>query len=193
MRAQTAGSSRRPAWPERPQRSGDIEVPVPVAPNRADPARQAIIIALAGILGAVAIFFLLTRALNFGSGDSSGVDIRIGDSVWQPGSTDRLSSDIDKAGPLLVSDVSGTGDRDLYLQHVGEDPNQGWTAFAARQPDQSRPCTALWEDSSRTFVDSCNGSVYPESGEGLPMFPVTISADGAIAVDLNAASREATE
>jgi hypothetical protein len=36
-----------------------------------------------------------------------------------------------------------------------------------------------------SFVDNCDGTAYPPSGEGLPQFPVSVDAAGDLSVDLS--------
>ena len=132
------------------------------------------------------MWFLFTRATDLAS--SGQVDVNLGSSVFQAGNIDRLSDDIDKAGPLFLPDLVGR-DRDIYLHHVGDDPEEGWTAFAARPLDSPRECFVEWEPDDRTFVDNCDQTTYPETGDALPSYPVLIDADGNLSVDINAAER----
>jgi hypothetical protein len=111
---------------------------------------------------------------------SGEVRVRIGDDTFRPGRAEVLAEVIAEKGPLLVADVAG-GDRDLILQHLGPGPEQGWHAFAARPLDAPRDCFAQWDAGARHFVDSCDGTVYPADGAGLPSFPVRIN-DGELEV-----------
>ncbi len=136
----------------------------------------------ATILGVVAMVWLFTQV--GGSGSSANVQVSIGDEVFAAGFVDRLADDIENLGiPLLLSDVSG-GDRDVYLQHIGDDDLTGWYAFGVRPLDATRDCYVEWQSDSETFVDNCDGTVYPADGEGLPPYPVAIDADGFLTVDI---------
>ncbi len=101
---------------------------------------------------------------------------------------DRLSDDIADVGPLLFGDLVGR-DRDIYLQHIGDDPTTGWYAFAARTIDSPRDCFATWEAAEQHFTDSCSDTVYDETGDGLPHYPVSVSDDGQLSIDINADNR----
>ena len=119
------------------------------------------------------------------------VQLSIGDEVFAPGNIDRLSEDIAREQtPLLLSDVSG-GDRDIFLQHIGDEPTTGWFAFAVRPLDAPRDCFVNWERDQQLFSYNCDDRTFPANGEGLFQYPVLISETGQITIDLNAAEREA--
>ncbi len=159
---------------------------MPVGKTSAPP-RQIIYLIVATILGIAAMTFLVLRTTDLAQrGD---LQLNIGDEVFAPGNVERLSSDIEKFGPLLLSDPAG-GDRDIYLQHLGTDDNQGWTAFAVRPIDATRDCFVTWQASDLLFAYNCSDETFGPDGEGLPSYPVTIDADGNMAVDLNAADRQ---
>lgn len=154
---------------------------MPVAKRGESGGRQLAMLGAATVLGVAAMIWLFTQVGGVGSGRD--IELNLGDTVFFPGNVDRLSSDIATLGPLLFSDVSG-GDRDLYLQHLGDDERQGWSAFAARQGDATRDCSVEWQADDAQFVDACDGTIYPADGTGLPQYPVTIDADGNITIDI---------
>lgn len=159
---------------------------MPVGSTKAPP-RQIIFLFVATILGFVAMYFLFTRTNDLAQ--SGEVQLSIGDQVFGPGNVDRLSEDL-KTDPLLLSDVSG-GDRDIFLQHTGDEPETGWFAFAVRPIDAPRDCFIKWEADERQFSYNCDDRTFPADGEGLFQYPVAISPTGDITIDLNAADREA--
>ncbi|MEZ5225640.1 MAG: hypothetical protein R2710_02915 [Acidimicrobiales bacterium] len=72
----------------------------------------------------------------------------IGDDVFLAGNVDRLADDIAKLEtPLLLGDVSG-GERDIFLQHIGDDDRAGWYAFAVR-PLAPPDCFVEWQPTTR--------------------------------------------
>ena len=110
------------------------------------------------------------------------------------GRTEKVAED----GPILYADTAG-GDRDIVLQHLGDDPGEGWIALAARPPGVPRECTIQSRDRDEPFrlldadgevTDACDGREFPPDGEGLPSYPVRVDGDGRLDVDLNAAARE---
>ena len=159
---------------------------MPVAKGGPAPARQAVVVGLGAALGVLAILFLVFQADRLIGG--TDLDIQISDGIYKPGPVDELAAGIDESGPLLLSDPAG-GDRDLWLSHTGEDDDDGWQAFAVRPPTKARDCFVQWTEADRTFVDNCDGTVYPENGEGLPRYPVSIDADGNLSINLNVAPR----
>jgi len=161
---------------------------VPVAESSRAPARQALLVGLGAVLGVVAVLFLVLQADRLvGQAD---LDLDISDGIYRPGPVAELAEGIDTSGPLLLSDTSG-GDRDLIVTHTGDDLETGWHAFAARQPAAPRDCFVVWSADERTLVDNCDGTVYPETGEGLPQYPVAVDGDGILSIDLNSAPRVA--
>ena len=137
-------------------------------------------VGLAGVAVALGLFLgmlLLAR----GGGD---VEIRLGDRDFRDMETGRISAEIADRGPILFPDVAG-GDRDIILQHLGDDPATGWLAFEARRPGQSRECTFTWRPEQGDFVNSCDATdVVDASGTGLRHFEVAV-VDGDVRVDIN--------
>lgn len=161
---------------------------MPVGSTKAPP-RQIIFLFAATILGFVAMYFLFTRTNELAQ--SGDVQLSIGDQVFGPGNIDRLSEDIDREQtPLFFGDVAG-GDRDIFLQHIGDEPENGWFAFAVRPIDAPRDCFISWEADERQFSYNCDDRTFPADGEGLFQYPVAVSPAGDITIDLNAADREA--
>ena len=162
---------------------------MPVGSTKAPP-RQLIFLFIATVLGIVAMYFLFTRTTELAQ--SGDVQLNIGDQVFAPGNVDRLSDDIEAQDtPLLLSDPAG-GDRDIWLQHVGDEPESGWFAFAVRHPDAPRDCFVQWQVDEQLFTYNCDDRTYPADGEGLFQYPVIIADNGEITIDLNAADRETT-
>ncbi len=80
----------------------------------------------------------------------------------------------------------------MILQHLGDDPDEGWSAFLAAPIDESRDCTWEWQPDEEVFRAKCDPDrTAPADGAGLPQFRVTV-IDGQVDVDLNADAREAT-
>jgi hypothetical protein len=163
----------------------------PVARSQGHTGR-ALAVAAAGVVVAIGVAAALAVLANRGT-----VDVRLGSDTFAEHDAEDAARDIAENGPILLPDLAG-GDRDIYLQHFGDDPNEGWIAFAARPPGVSRSCTLQWDsrdevfrllDSSGKVSGECDGREFAADGEGLPMFPVTVDADGNLDVDLNAADR----
>jgi hypothetical protein len=155
-------------------------------------AGRALAVAAAGVVVAIGVAAALAVLANRGT-----VDVRLGSDTFAEHDAEDAARDIAENGPILYPDTAG-GDRDIYLQHFGDNPDEGWIAFAARPPGVSRACTLQWNgndevfrllDSSGKVSGECDGREFPPDGEGLPMYPVTVDTDGNLDIDLNAADR----
>lgn len=143
---------------------------------------RAATVALVGVVVLALALALVTLAL----GNKKSADLKIGDQTFQGGSTERLSKEIAERGPIFYGDVSGRMDRDMILQHQGDDTEKGWHAFLAAPIDKSRDCTWQWKPKEEIFRAKCDPSLTaPADGTGLPQFKVTIT-NGRIDVNLNA-------
>jgi len=153
----------------------------PVAPSNNHVGRAALV-ALVGVV----VLFLGVGLATFALRNKNSPDLRLGDQTFQAGTTKDRASEIARHGPFLLGDVSGRKDRDLILQHVGTNPNTGWSAFLAAPLNKPRDCTWVWRPATHDFVAKCDPHLTaPADGAGLPQFQVTIT-DGRLSVNLNA-------
>ncbi len=145
-------------------------------------------------VGVALVLLVLWGASVFTSRQDS-FDVRLGDQTFQGGNAERLADEIADRGPIIYGDISDTGtgsSRDVILQHLGDDPEEGWYAFRAQPPDQGRECTWDWRPDEELFRASCDASLTaPADGEGLESYPVEVT-DGKLDVDLNFDRRETT-
>ena len=142
---------------------------------------RAAAVALVGIFVLVVGLGLTTLALK----GRNSTDLDLGDQTFQGGRTSRLAANIAEDGPIFYGDVSGRKDRDMILQHLGDDEEKGWYAFLASPLDKPRDCTWTWQPDEELFRARCDEDLTaPADGAGLTQFKVTIS-DGRIDVDLN--------
>jgi len=151
-------------------------------------ATRAIGVATVAVVLVMGGLFLAAVALSGQDGQS----VRLGDSTFQGGSAERLAAEIADQGPIIYPDVSGGRDRDLILQHLGDDHRRGWYAFRAQPPDKPRDCTWQWRAEQRRFRARCDHDLTaPADGRGLERFPVKV-VDGRLDIDLNFADRTTT-
>jgi hypothetical protein len=155
-------------------------------------AGRALLIAAGGLV--------LTLAVAWGLSvlDSKGkVDVKLGDDTFADLNAERTAKTIAEDGPFVLADASAGGDRDIVLQHLGDDDETGWLAIAARPDGAPRNCTIQWQaddqvfrllDDDRKPSDECDGREFPADGGDLEKFPVKV-VDGRLDVDLNAADR----
>lgn len=160
---------------------------MPVAQGGRPPARQAALIGLGALCGLLAVVFLVTRLDRLNSGQAA--EIELGNPVFSIGQAAEIAPVIAEQGPLLLPDAA-RGDRDVWLNHLGSDPTRDWVAFAVRPPDAPRDCFVDWSPGDRTFVDTCDGRVYPENGDGLVQYRVSVDPDGGLVINLNAPDGE---
>ena len=138
--------------------------------------------AIVVVMGVV-LFVIALPSLN----ESGSVSTPTRALTFAAGPAKERAAAVAADGPFLFSDVGG-GDRDIYLQHVGTDPLQGWTAFDARFPGSPRECTLVWNRETEVFrePDSCpNPRTVPADGTGLAIYPVNVTADEQVVIDLD--------
>jgi hypothetical protein len=156
---------------------------VPVAQSRGHAGKALLISAVAVVVGVVLLAFV-AMAANRGN-----VDIRLGDERFDAGRTERLAKAIDTGGglPFLYPDLTDR-ERAIFVQHTGDDPDEGWIAFSAFDPDDP-DCQVEIDRDEEILVNSCDETVtYPLDGEGLRQYPTSVE-DGRVYVDLNAEAR----
>lgn len=90
-----------------------------------------------------------------------------------------MAERIAETGPRAYQDPRG--DRDVYLQHTGDDPEKGWVLVLAYPPDAN--CAVLWDVKRDVFEAPCTGRTYPPDGTGLTTFPAPVQ-DGKVVIDL---------
>lgn len=159
----------------------------PVARSSGHAGRALVI---SGVAVVVVIGGLLLAAVLVNR--QSSTSLRLGDSTFQGGSAERLADEIADRGPIIYTDVSGSANRDIILQHLGTDVTRDWYAFRAQPPRKPRSCTWQWQRSMRRFEARCDRALTaPADGRGLERYPVRV-VDGRLDIDLNAAARTTT-
>jgi len=163
---------------------------MPVQESRKRSARS-VVMAVAGVAVGIVLVLLLFVVAIPSLTESGTVEVKLGSDTYDAGSATARAENISTGGPLLFSDVS-SGNRDIYLQHIGDDIATGWYAFDARRPGQGRDCTLSWQASLSNFRDPCDGAVIAADGTGLLSSTVTISDNGKVIVDLRGDAVETT-
>jgi hypothetical protein len=136
-------------------------------------------LAAAGLLlgiGALAFFVLaVTRSGRFSSDSSplrpTDAEFNVGDAAARAATIERDRT------PLLFQDPADF-QRPIWVNHLGDDDDDGWYAFAAAIDS----CAVEWDVDAQAFED-CDGNRYPPDGAGLPQFEVRVE-DGEVVVDL---------
>ena len=134
-------------------------------------------------IGAVVVGIVLVGVvLNLAT--DPDVDVNLGDDVFEVGRATNLAPEIAERGPLLFQALRGT--RDIYVQHLGTEPREGWMTFDAYATGSDRTCQLQWRHSRKVFVDPCDDKVYPADGTGLVHYKTTVNRDGIVVADLRA-------
>jgi len=151
-----------------------------------------------GVLALVLAVGAAWGLLELASGDNPSTQLRLGDDVFEAGNAVRLSTQIDKDGPLLLSDVSGRGQtRPIVVNHFGDDPDIRWVAFDAAAPGADENCFLKWNPERELFeersaVDGaqheedelCRDLTVPPNGEGQDQYPWRVDPEGLLIIDL---------
>jgi hypothetical protein len=141
------------------------------------------VLAVSGLVFAL-VLVLLVFIFAIPNLTSSGkIEPQLGPERFDAGAAPDRAAEIAARGPFLLPDVAGN-DRDVFIQHVGADPHEGWLAFAARQTGASRDCTLEWQSERNEFVDPCDGTTIDASGNGLTQYSVEVSDSGEVIVDI---------
>jgi hypothetical protein len=159
---------------------------MPVAQSRGH-AGKALLVAGVGVAVALLLAFLVAQAAHRGD-----VDIKLGDDRFDAGQVESIAEAIDDGDglPLLYQDLVGR-DRNLYVQHLDDNPRRGWVAFGAFDPDDPS-CAVGLDRVAGVLVNACDPDVtYPLDGTGLRYYPAVVE-DGRLYVDINERSTTTT-
>lgn len=164
----------------------------PVERRRTGHTGRALVIAAVGVAAAIGLAFGMAVLAERGT-----VDVRLGEDIARIGEIDDLAQAIDRDGPIFHQDLAG-GERDIVLQHLGNDPADGWFALAARPQGVPRQCAIQWQEDENLFrlldgetggvTEDCDGREFPADGGDLPRYEVTVR-DSRLYVDLWADER----
>ena len=134
---------------------------------------------MAGVVVAVGLLWLLTVLISNRTVTPRGP---FEQDAFEVGRVSRLARRV----PFLLPDASPNRARDVYVQHLGDDEEEGWLVFSALAPGQTdRECFLRWDERRESFRDPCEGTEFPADGTGLTQFPSDVSDDGTLTVDLN--------
>lgn len=159
---------------------------MPVAQSRGH-AGKALLVAAVGVVVALGLAFLVAQAASRGD-----IDINLGDDRFAAGQVESIAEAIDDDDgiPLLFADLVG-GSRNLYVQHLDDNPRKGWVAFGAFDPDDPS-CPVEIDRDEKTLVNSCDAAVtYPLDGTGLRYYPTVVEGNR-LYVDINELSTTTT-
>jgi hypothetical protein len=128
---------------------------------------------------------LVLGVARLASDPDSGVDIRLGVDTVNLGAAERYAGEIAQRGPLIFPDASPNRERDVVVNHVGDDWRTGWFVFAARREGEGRECTFEVDRSSGVLVEPCaDDAPVPSDGAGLRQYSWEVTQDGDLVIDL---------
>lgn len=152
---------------------------MPVAQTRGH-AGKALAIAAVGVAVALGLAFVVATLASRGD-----VEIRLGDDRFDAGRVERIAARIADDGglPLLYQDLTG-GNRNVFVGHLDDNPQRGWVAFGAVDPNDP-DCAIRLDREAEILVNECDETVtYPLDGTGLRYYPTSVE-DGSLFVDIN--------
>jgi hypothetical protein len=151
---------------------------VPVA--RSD-NRRSTIVGVVGLLFGAALMVVGLIALSTRGSESKRTERLTPAKEFRVADAKGKAAEVAKEGPLLLPDPA-TFNRPIFLQHVGDDANQGWSAFDAVAPGCRNSLT--WQADRKMFVDPCSKRELDSAGGDQFHYPTRVD-DNAILVNLD--------
>ena len=150
---------------------------MPVAQGPQVTARNVLVIGMSAVLVAGLLVLMFWILLSRGN-----TTVVIGDQDFNAGNAVSQANAISEAGPILYPDLLSGGQRDIYLTHQGDDPTQGWLAFAARRAQDPRECYFEWDNETAAFYltsvpnsdITCEPATVNPLGTGLRQYRVEV-------------------
>jgi hypothetical protein len=139
-------------------------------PRRRSQSR-AIALGVVGVVIGLGLLFGLAWAAGHGKVDVGN----LGDKEQWVGNADRLAKRVAKDGPFILPDLSPNKGRVVYLQHLGNDDDKGWSTILAGSED----CPVQWTGAG---FEDCRGT-YRADGRGLTRYKTWVKRNG-VYVDL---------
>ena len=144
--------------------------------------RSIVAASLAGLAATIVLVFFVVQ---FASRRPD--EVNLGDKRFVVGRADRFAERIDEQGaPILFKDpLTSRPGRELYVQHLGDDEEEGWLAIEAYSPGERKlECLLSWDPKTDEFVDPCSDARYPADGTGLTVYPGEVDDRTAVVIDL---------
>ena len=156
----------------------------PQFPRVRNPRRTRMVVG-AAIFGVVLAAALVLLVVRFASQRPD--DVNLGNDRFEVGRADVFARAIDRDGPILFKDpLTSRAGREIYVQHLGDDEDEGWLALDAYAPGAPREerCILEWDAAEDVFVDPCGDAKVPADGEGVRTYPGEVDDRGAVIIDL---------
>lgn len=153
-------------------------------PRVRNPRRTRLVVG-AAIVGVVLAAALVLLVVRFASQRPD--DVNLGNDRFEVGRADVFARAIDRDGPILFKDpLTSRAGREIYVQHLGDDEDEGWLALDAYAPGAPREerCILEWDADDELFTDPCGDAEVPADGEGVRTYPGEVDDRGAVIIDL---------
>lgn len=137
---------------------------------------------LIGILAVVFAVLVILFVLHLAR--QPGAKVNLGDQEFSVGKADKIAAAVRRSRTPLLFQALRPGAPDLFVQHLGPDPDHGWAAFAATGPGAPRRCQLRWRPAQQDFTDPCTGQAYPADGGGLDHYAVRVDPSRTVIVNL---------
>ena len=157
---------------------------VPNLPRVRNPGRTKAIVA-ASLVGVAVTVLLVVFVVRFASERPD--EVNLGPQEFEVGRADVFARAIERDGPILFKDpLTSRPGREIYVQHLGDDEDDGWfalDAYASGAPREER-CILEWDASDDVFRDPCGDAEVPADGDGVRTYPGEVDDRGAVVIDL---------
>jgi hypothetical protein len=156
----------------------------PNLPRVSNPKRTRTIVG-AAILGVVLASFLVLLVVRFASERPD--EVNLGRDRFEVGRADVFARAVDRDGPILFKDpLTSRPGREIYVQHLGDDEEEGWFALDAYAPGAPREerCILEWDRADEVFTDPCGDTEIPADGTGVRTYPGEVDDRTAVIIDL---------
>jgi hypothetical protein len=161
-------------------------VTVPNLPRVENPRRTKAIVAGA-VLAVVVTGLAVLLVVRFASQRPD--EVNLGKQRFEVGSAEVFAKAIRRDGPILFKDpLTKRPGREIYVQHLGDDEDEGWLALDAYAPGAPRQerCILRWEAKRRAFTDPCGDARVSEDGAEVRTYPGDVDDRGVVVIDLKA-------
>jgi len=145
-------------------------------------------IVAAAIFGVLLASVLVLLVVRFASERPD--EVNLGRDRFEVGRADVFARAIDRDGPILFKDpLTSRPGREIYVQHLGDEEDEGWLALDAYAPEAPREerCILEWDRDDRVFRDPCGDAEVPADGTGVRTYAGEVDDRDVVVIDLRTA------
>ena len=160
----------------------------PNLPRVRNPRRTRMIVG-ASLLGVFLTSLLVVAVVRFASQRPD--EVNLGRDRFEVGRADVFARAIERDGPILFKDpLTSRPGREIYVQHLGDEEDEGWLALDAYAPGAPREerCILQWDREDEVFTDPCGDAEIPADGTGVQTYEGEVDDRDAVIIDLRTAT-----